>query len=864
MFTWIPIYEEAANRLLAYKDTNQQLVEVIAQMREKGLRTMPIIDQGKDGSEFPLKEIDPFSFLANFNRGTTVPNRIALWESLKQSWNLESPLPEDFSGLPLANSMSSWLMPYEKRRSPGHVATLWMFYEHIMSASPDSLDTDLMEEALQFDRVGLANLTMGMFWARPKTWVSCDSKNVAKAIKKGINSPDATAVGYKAWVLAVISDIGTSIPEFSHEAHVSAQKQGVTPEVDSDLASPFDKIFSDLEEANVCLDFLKTLITHLQKGEEHDPRVVVSLLPRRPIIRLNYGNWVMCSFGKNGMFEVLSRKDGPLMNLALKSWDFKELIDGHPFCIARFDREVIPDPETWPAVKSTLDDVLGRFQNWRQSNYSASHSPKTFKAIFDDDFREKFLKQGFRDGVSSGGHLPSSWLLAPGNSADQWQDFENNGIAAMGWNETGDLAELETPEDFREIVRKRHPDSGASKVGKMLRDFAKSIQPGDLIFAKEGKGAVVGYGIVESGYYFDAEKEPFKHLRKVQWKSLDRLEMPEGINLPIQTLSPIDRRPELMDLLSKHYGLEKPDPVERGIYTKEDALADLFMPEEKLDTIIELLKRKKNIILQGAPGTGKTFVARRLAYLLMGFADENRAPMVQFHQSSSYEDFIQGYRPNGEGGFELKNGTFYTFCKEALEEPAKPYVLIIDEINRGNLSKILGELMMLIEPDKRDEEYGVPLAYAVNRDERFHVPSNVYLIGTMNTADRSLSMVDYALRRRFAFIECDPAFDSPGFHEFLEDCDVPDALINAIVSRMVQVNGMIAADSTSLGRGYRIGHSFFVPGKDSGADQIMISYKDWYVGVVEYEILPLLEEYWIDDPASLETAKTLLREPIGI
>jgi 5-methylcytosine-specific restriction protein B len=743
------------------------------------------------------------------------------------------------------------------------VATLWKFYEHIMSGSPDSLDTDLMEEALQLRKVGLSTLTMGMFWARPSIWVSCDSKNVKLAKEKGVAGPPTTAEQYQDWLAKVIDLTGGSIAEFSQHAHLAITHGGTTPDVESELAPPLDRIFADLDEANECLDFLKKIIIHLQGGsEKHDPRVVVSFLHRIPIIRLNYGNWVVCTFGKKGIFDVLLKKDDPLMATASKTWDFKEPVEGKIYSGGRLDREIIQDPETWSAVSSALGALLLRFKGWRQSNYAAFHSEKTYQAVMNPESREQFLTQGIEP--IPGTQTPRSWLLAPGANADQWQDFQDNGIAGMGWNETGDLTELETPDDFREIVRKMHPNSGASKVGKMLRDFAKTIQLGDRIFAKEGKGAVVGYGIVESNYYFDADKEPFKHLRKVRWMSAERIDMPPDIGLPIQTLSPIDRRPELIDVLSKHYDLEKPDPVERETYTKEDALADLFMEETKLDAIIELLKRKKNIILQGAPGTGKTFVARRLAYLLMGFADQNRAPMVQFHQSSSYEDFIQGYRPDGKGGFELKDGTFYTFCKEALEEPEKPYVLIIDEINRGNLSKILGELMMLIEPDKRDEEYGVPLAYAVNRDERFHVPANVYLIGTMNTADRSLSMVDYALRRRFAFIECDPAFDSPGFREFLQDCDVPDALIKAIVSRMVQVNAMIAADSTSLGRGYRIGHSFFVPGKESGPDQIMISYKDWYMGVVKYEILPLLEEYWIDDPASLETAKTLLGEPIGI
>lgn len=288
-------------------------------------------------------------------------------------------------------------------------------------------------------------------------------------------------------------------------------------------------------------------------------------------------------------------------------------------------------------------------------------------------------------------------------------------------------------------------------------------------------------------------------------------------------------------------------------YTKADALKDLFMPEERLDRVIAMLKRKKNIILQGAPGTGKTFVARRLAYLLMGEADASRAPMVQFHQSTAYEDFIQGYRPDGSGGFVMKDGIFHDFCRRAGKEgESRPFVFIIDEINRGNLSKIFGEIMMLIEADKRGKDHAVPLAYANSQDETFHVPENVFVIGTMNTADRSLSLVDYALRRRFAFLEMEPGFSSPAFEGHLKNRGVAHNLVKAISGRMSRVNEMIKDDTHNLGKGYRIGHSFFVPTTDVKPDH------SWYVEVVEHEILPLLEEYWVDDDKSRLAAQAIL------
>ena len=280
-------------------------------------------------------------------------------------------------------------------------------------------------------------------------------------------------------------------------------------------------------------------------------------------------------------------------------------------------------------------------------------------------------------------------------------------------------------------------------------------------------------------------------------------------------------------------------PVEKPIqpYTKECFLKEVFMNEASYDSLCHLLHLKKNIILQGAPGVGKTFTAKRLAYSMIGHKEIEQVEMVQFHQNYSYEDFIMGYKPTEDGGFTLRPGIFYNFCKKAKCNPEKDYFFIIDEINRGNLSKVFGELLMLIENNYRDER--IKLAYS---GEDFCVPKNVYLIGLMNTADRSLAMIDYALRRRFSFIDIEPGFDTEGFKHYQTDLhhDTFDKVIEAIK----QLNSLIAADD-SLGPGFCIGHSYF-------CEQKAIT-QEWLENVVNYDIAPMLKEYWFDDPQKSKT-----------
>jgi MoxR-like ATPase len=373
------------------------------------------------------------------------------------------------------------------------------------------------------------------------------------------------------------------------------------------------------------------------------------------------------------------------------------------------------------------------------------------------------------------------------------------------------------------------------------------MKPGDRIVANEGESKVLGVGTVtEPGYEWKPEREEFGHVVHVDWD-------------PSYEQS-IERRP--------HWGFKTVKQLPSGFieehletapepYSIEKATDGLFYERSDFETWLRRLRKKKNLILQGPPGVGKTFVSEKLAYALMGEKAEGRTEMVQLHQSYTYEDFIRGYRPTPGGNFQLKDGVFFQFCERAKEDPGRDYVFIIDEINRGNLSKIFGELMMLIEPDKRGPSHAIQLS---NRREegdpygnQFYVPENLYLIGMMNTADRSLAMVDYALRRRFAFVEMEPRFDDKRFEAHLDRQGASDEMIEQVVSRLGSLNDAIAEDD-SLGEGFRIGHSYFCPGEKETPDET------WYQEVVTREIEPLLKEYWFD---ASETAENHINDLKG-
>jgi 5-methylcytosine-specific restriction protein B len=831
-FTWVPIYIELATKLLPFRTRQNELLKVLADLNASGVPTIFLDDFYAGGKREPLNEIDPFTFFASFNRGIKDEHRIAHLVALRKLFGLTSPLPGDFDGIPLMDNNRSWFFGFAKDRKPDDIDSLWNLAVHVSEGGPEKIPLDSFARCVEVKQVGIPKLTIGMFWLNPRHFVPADSKTRAYGITKGITVRPEDFQSYRQWLNEMTDKFGTNYPQISFAA---------------------------------------------------------------------YGD-------KSGLAE--------------------------------------PAPE----------------------NPNRQY-----------------------------------WTLAVGAGGDMWDEFYKEGIVAIGWDDLLDLRQFNNKDELRLRLQKLWPgDSTKKNDAHACWQFAHDMTVGDIIFAKQGVGKLLGYGVVEGGYEFDDTRQNYKHVHKVRWLAKGQWEMPDGEKMALKTLTNItpytdfvkliagkvgldtgeekthvvvstppptgtaywwlNANPKIWDFRSapigsiqtytshneagnkrqkfKYFAAVKPgdlligyvatpdkeivgvcritkalygplgkeriefqktehftEPVtwaelqalpalsqcepilsnqgslfsvttdeydairalidERNVgpqhsppapFTKADALAGLFMSPIALDTILARLKRKKALILQGPPGVGKTFLARRLAFALMGKKDARRVTTVQFHPSYGYEDFVQGFRPT-RTGLERRDGVFHQFARLARNDPDRDWFFIIDEINRVNLAKIFGELLMLIEADKRGPAHAIPLTYSEGPDETFYLPENLHVIGTMNTADRSLAMVDYALRRRFAFETLDPALDSPSFAAWLKERHATDAFIARIRAKIENLNAVIEKER-DLGSGFRIGHSFFCPLDGHLPDEA------WYREVIAGEIQPLLMEYF----DSGERVKVLVAE----
>lgn len=499
-------------------------------------------------------------------------------------------------------------------------------------------------------------------------------------------------------------------------------------------------------------------------------------------------------------------------------------------------------------VKNYLQSPESKWKNFKELSFEAWR----YSEIVNREIKERKNSEEDSSVMDDEHKTERYWIIAAGQNSFMWEEFYKLGIIGIGWDGMGDLRLYQSQDDMRDKMRSiNNNNKDYTNDSKATWQFAHEMKIGDIIIVKKGKSKLVGRGVVTSECTYNVEADAFKNQHNVEWTHKGEWDFPG--NAPMKTLTEVTYNRELIEKIKNIFDDSQTEDIEKKeykvsfSYTKSDFLDDVFMSEEEYEKLKTILNYKKNVILQGAPGVGKTYTAERLAYSLMGEKNLERVMMVQFHQSYSYEDFIMGFRPS-DNGFELRKGAFYNFCKKAEPDASSDYFFIIDEINRGNLSKIFGELFMLIENDKRGSS--LQLVYS---DEKFSIPENLYIIGMMNTADRSLALLDYALRRRFAFFELQPGFDTDGFKTY--QSNINNRKLDNLIACVKNLNYAIATDE-SLGEGFCIGHSYFCNLTPESVNYQVIS------NIVEYELIPLLKEYWFDEPTLVREWSESLRSAI--
>ena len=781
-FEWTNFYMEFANELLKYKDNRKELIDKMKLIKDINISKITMGD-----------DIAPFSIFALFNyQGIAHHKKINILKSIKNEFKIEVETPKNFDGIPAMNIYKLRFFDTQGQQAKIDIENLWNIFEAAINYADNKTNENREAFINAFDlakdiKGNKWKLTQGLYWIRPFNYINLDNpsrkfiieNNIIPDYNKYLSDANKSMINGEEY-LTICDKLIESINNNNYE-------------------------FKDLTELSFSAYYTINIIQkNTDKVNNNDKKEEDLLM-----------NFEWTKFYIEFAKELLEYKNKD---------KHKELIEKMKFVFNGIDKEI---PEA--VYREYMVDAFTVF-----GLFNKGHAHQTrvniVKAI-KEEFKIQCEAPKLFDGIPVVNPINACFFNPKGNVEEieneinsLWELFEiainyadnNTNENRQKFIEKYDAINIKGTKfkltiglywirPFRYI---NLDDTNRKFIKAKLPDYAKYIEN----FPNGKEYLELCDKLLEDIKNNKCEFKHFPELSEKAWKFLNN----PPTHLPQQT--------------------EK--------YDKNKFLQEVYITEKEYDKLKNLILDKKNIILQGSAGVGKSYAAKRLAYSIIGEKDNERVKMIQFHQSYSYEDFIMGYRPKNEtDGFELKEGVFYKFCKEAEmdENKENKYFLIIDEINRGNISKIFGELFMLIENDKRGEEYALELVY--KDDEKFFVPENLYIIGLMNTADRSLAMLDYALRRRFIFIDIEPAFNKPQFKNDLENKNIDKDLINKIIEKFTKLNETIKSDKT-LGKGYTIGHSYFCNRKNLS--------KEDYEDIINYEIAPTLREYWFDNEDKAE------------
>lgn len=831
-FEWTDFYMELADKLMAFRNDRESLIEKIKDVYTAINIKLPKLEKDND-----IVDIDPFTVYGLFNKGITNANRMLIMNQMARAFGIYAKVPANFDGIPVLNNMSATFYGFKDDRRIDDIENLWKLFEIALM-----LDKQHDNEKYQKDFINAYNIvkgqfcvkwniTMGLYWIRPYTFINLDSRN-----RWFLTQPDNLPADYVLSARNVLSK--NEIPSGEVYLDMCTRYIGYMKTGKSRYTSfPELSYYAWMESDNVN----KNQIKDKKKKEKSNAEFLKWFAPVIRALR-DLGSSATAVDTRNKIIENehLTKEQVSITRGKTK--------------VNKFENDVA-FARNYLVKGGYIDNSVRGMWTLTEAGKKVDMADELASEIFKTVVAQnQQAKQSY--GVTAGEDIDDGiryWTYAPGEDGALWKEMHDKGIMAIGWGEIGAIDAFQSKEEIRNKMKEVFGgESSYRNSVHAVWQFCNVMKPGDIVFVKKERTNIIGRGIVESEYMYDDERtDGYNNIRKVKWTHDESHEL--EIKLALKTLTDVTPYTDYVDKLNELYDTDlELDEEEKKykVYTESDFLEDVYMSAENYNTLVSLLRYKKNIILQGAPGVGKTFVARRLAYSMMGEMNSDRVMLVQFHQSYSYEDFVEGYRPSAEGsGFVLTKGVFYNFCRKAEIDSDNEYFFIIDEINRGNLSKIFGELFMLIEKDKRNQN--LQLLYS---KDKFNVPENVYIIGMMNTADRSLAMMDYALRRRFSFFELKPGFETEGFTKYRNELD--NSKFDKLIKCTEELNREISLDET-LGEGFCIGHSYFCDMKSEElTDQRLM-------GIVEFELIPLLKEYWFDEPKNVERWSEKLRGAIS-
>ena len=856
-YSWIPFFEELARRLAEpdISDSNgAKLVELLEKMHEDGAPVPASLLNHRQSV------IDPFTFFSMLNyTNITNSNFQTLAEYLKDELGIDAEVPSNEFYRPHLRPGQIHYFDSDVD-SFGDIQRHWELFLYVIEnriGFDNGLDPRLIElirQSLEVKSVRISKISMALYWVKPNEFLHVDTiVEMLRMTDSELTNPrwpgDAESYVEKlAEVKSLDSRPGPTLNNLVYLGEWDPPNDTVAPTIGERRvwivrSSGGEHANSVVEGGYIGLGWDQAILRDCQDRDDvkralrdADPRLDERQIGQsagsicRYLFEMSPGDLVM-TLTPDRRVQCGTILGGP-------TYDHD---DSSPYATRRtvqwrpngpFDRDFLPS-SVWTR-QQTVNELKGD---------QAVAALKHHDQLTGGERRVWSVK-------SNGGAHASSVV--------------ESGYSGVGWAFSG-LPACENFDDIKHLFPNGDPEYPPARIGNeagSLSRFLFEIKIGDYVLTSTDDGQFY-YGVVTGAVTFGNTGDmPYPTRREVAWKNGDvrrRDELPTSVWQPQQAVTELkdENREAFLRLVSG-------PPFDRK-YDIDTMLDEgVFLDESELTRIMAQLERKQNLILQGPPGTGKTFLAKRLAYALMGERADERVASVQFHQSYSYEDFVGGYRPGVNDDqqlvFESRDGAFLRLCQRAREVPDDRFVMLIDEINRGNLSRVFGELLMLIEADKRSPTHAVELQHRIadegDPDGKFFVPPNVYIIGTMNLADRSLTGMNVAMRRRFAFAPLRPRFDSQRFATEVTNAGMPDEMLDRIKGRMTALNDVIEGDA-SLGRQYEVGHSFFCPDGDGppGGD-----WEAWYEAVVEFEIRPLLEEYWFDDArkAADEVAKLLV------